>query len=296
MTTTDLARARSALAARSTRVQDVLDAWEIDARCRLERNPHTISHCRAALRELAASAGVDDVAELTVDAVLAWMTCQPSSKTRANKRTCVNSIFDYLIMRELIAENPARRIKWTRPASSRPIGRPLSRDQVATLVATARNAPSSDKRRTGDRRARIYLFLWGTALRRSEAMRQLWADVDLDLGCMRITKGKVDRGEIIPLPPWLVEEMRTWPREGPRIFEGFVAHKSVLADFTRAGIGGTGQLHRFRSGAATFLRQCGLDLPEIARLTRHADLNTLRKSYIEPFDAELASAQRLMAI
>ncbi len=291
----DLTHARIARAARSTRVHDVLDAWELDARCRLGWHPQTISHCRAAILQLAAGARTTNLAAITVDDVLAWMARQPSSKTMANKRCSASAVFSYAAMRGLISENPIGHIKWRPPAPSRPIGRPLTKDQVTAIVAAARSG-ARDRRSTGENRARIYLFLWATALRTGETSRQLWRDVDLSERTLRVTAGKVDRGDVIGLPDWLIAEMMRWPRDGARVFPTFMSRKSVLKDFTAAGITGPGKLHRFRSGAATYLRKCGLDLIDIAKLTRHADLNTLRKSYIEFDNPQLAEAQRLMAI
>lgn len=290
-------RAWSAHAERSTRVQDVLEEWEYDARLRLDQHPHTIAHGRAAVRELAAHCGKNDLADINVRDILAWMANQPSSKTRSNKRSCLASVYGYAMMAELLSVNPLDKIRWKRPDSSRPIGRPLTIDEVRALRAAA-TRHGSDKRSTGERRSRIYLFLWATAVRRQEAMRQEWEDIDLPNCRMRVTKTKVKNGLYnIPIPPWLAAEMANWPREGKRVFEGgFVTWKTLKADFEAAGIKGSGKLHRFRSGCATHLHRSGLDLPAIAKLTRHADLNTLRKSYIEVFDSELTEAQRLMAV
>lgn len=295
MADTDLAHAGIARAARSTRVHDVLDAWELDARCRLERHRQTISHGRAAMLQLAASAQTNDISTITVDDILAWMARQPGSKTRANKRSSANAVLNYAVMRGLIAINPMAAIKWKPPAPSRPIGKPLTKDQVMAVVEAARRS-TRDTRSTGETRARIYLFLWATALRTEEASRQLWRDVDLETGTLCVIADKACRGDIISLPDWFVSEMRKWPRSGAKVFPVFMARKSVLKDFAAAGITGTGKLHRFRSGAATYLRSCGLDLVDIAKLTRHADLNTLRKSYIQFENPQLAEAQRLMAI
>ncbi|MBL9140408.1 MAG: tyrosine-type recombinase/integrase [Phycisphaerae bacterium] len=281
-------------ATKSTRVQDVLEAWEIDARCRLEWHRETISHYRSAMLELVSIAGSDDIAAITVDHVLGWLTNQPSSKTRANKRSGASAVFAYAQMRGLVSSNPVACIKWAQPAASRRIGKPISKEEAWRVVEVARRC-SGDARHTGAKRARIYMFLWGTAFRRSEAKRQLWSDVEWDTGMMRVSKGKVDRGDRIPLPDWLLDEMANWPRDGRLIFPVFVAQKSVIKDFAAAGITGTGKLHRFRSGAATFLRSCGLDLPQVAKQTRHACLNTLRKSYIEEDLSQLVAAQRLMA-
>lgn len=297
MSNSGLPRAWSAHAERSTRVQDVLEEWEYDARLRLDQHRDTISHGRAALRQLAAHCGKDDIADITVRDILAWMAVQPSSKTRSNKRSSVASVFNYAVMTELLPASPVDKVKWKRSQSSRPIGKPITHDQVrALLAATKRHG--SDRRSTGERRARIYLFLWATALRREEAIRQEWADVDLQECRLRVTRVKVENNmDTIPIPHWLAVEMANWPRDGRRVFaSGFVSWKAANADFKAAGIEGTGKLHRFRSGCATHLRRSGLDLPAIAKLTRHSDLNTLRKSYIEVFDAELADAQRLMAV
>lgn len=290
----DLAGARKAHAARSTRVQDVLAAWELDATCRLEWHRHTIAHCRAAMTQLARSAGAEDIGAITVDDVLEWMGQQPSSKTRSNKRTSASAVFEYARMRGLIAVNPVSAVRWKSPRASRPIGRALTKDQAWRLINVARRT-GTDSRFTGVNRARIYMFLWGTALRREEAQRQLWNDVEWDTGMMRVTKGKVDRGDRIPLPDWLLADMRTWPRDSPKIFKRFAAYKSISKDMTAAGIEGRGRFHRFRSGAATYLFKCGCDLPTVAKLTRHEDLNTLRKSYIDIELTQLVAAQSLMA-
>lgn len=290
----DPGRAGSARGTRSTRVQDVLDEWGHDAKARLCRARGTIQHSLAAIRELARSAGTDDLAEITPEDALVWLTIQPSVKTAHNKRTSARAVYRWLMLHRRIRTNPLAHIDLPRA----PVGRgadPLSLDEARRVISAARRT-ANDRRCTGLARARFYLFLWGTALRHEEAKVQEWTDIRWRDSSLRVTHDKARRGDIIPVPAWLLREMETWPREGPRIFAKVPSHHSLQRDFQRACVQGRGNWHRFRKGTITTYAQGGVPLHLLAKLSRHRNISVLVNSYITAEWSQLTDAQRLTAI
>jgi integrase len=287
------ARALDAPAPRSTRATDVLRGWEHDAVRRLERHPRTVSHVLRAIEELTRSAGTDDLAEITTDHVLTWLTVQPSAKTACNKRTCASSVFRYMQMRGLLASNPVSSVVLPRPRAGRGAD-PITHAEFQRLVSVAER-DNGDRRATGPARARFYRFLWVTALRLGEGKAQAWADVLWNQGALRVTHDKSRRGDIIPVPEWLLKDMREWPRGGARIFAATPSHHSLRRDFEAAGINGKGGWHRFRKGAITHLAAGGVPVHVLAKLSRHRNISVLVNSYITVEWAQLSAAQRLMA-
>ena len=290
----DPGRAGSARGTRSTRVQDVLDEWERDATGRLGLHRQTIGHARSAVQELAASVGTDDLAEITADDAIAWLTLQPSAKTALNKRGCSRAVFRWMLLHRRIDASPLEHIALRRA----PVGRgadPLSPEEVRRVISAAER-DGRDRRSTGLNRARFYLFLWGTALRFSEARDQEWADIRWLESSMRVTRDKARRGDIIPIPAWLLREMERWPRDGPRLFARIPSHHSLERDMERARVHGRGDWHRFRKGAITTYARGGVPLHLLAKLSRHRNISVLANCYITAEWSQLTDAQRLTAI
>lgn len=296
MTQTDLAGAWIERPIRSTKVQDALAAWELDATHRLRWNPYTVRQCRKHITQLAASAGKDDLADITVDDALAWLMIQPSPQTARTRRSVAGAVYRFLIMRGVVKQNPLAAVTMPRVPAGKGADI-LTFKEVQKVLEVARR-DCRDGRSSGPARARFYLFLWGTALRIGEARVQRWDDIDWRTGVMRLTKSKMRREDNVVLPAWLIEELKKWPRRGTcdLVLEAIPSHQAVQRDFERAGITGKGIYHRFRKGAISHMAKSGVPLHVLAKFSRHRNVNVLMNSYVTVDAAELRMAQRLMAI
>lgn len=290
----DPAGAWKARPQRSTRVQDVLSEWEVDASQRLKLVPRTIAQTRGVFLSLAQSAGEDDISLLTVDHALAWLTMQPSIRTAMHRRSLAGYVFKYAKMRGLVQRNPLECI--TLPRSSPGKGADyLTKEQACRVIDVARN-DRRDNRATGPARSRFYLFLWGTAFRYGEARAQLWSDVDWINGTIRVTRDKAGRNDTVRVADWLLAEMAKWPRVGDRVFHVAPSHHMLARDFAAAGVRGRGLWHRWRKGSISYVAGLGVPIYEVMRFSRHADVRVLTKIYVFSEYRQLYAAQSLMRL
>jgi len=231
-----------------------------------------------------------------VDDALAWLMLQPSPQTARTRRSVAGAVYRFLIMRGVLRSNPLAGVTMPRVPAGKGADI-LTHREVQQLIRIA-NADNRDGRSSGPARARFYLFLWGTALRISEARAQRWDDIDWRTGVMRLTKSKMRREDLVVLPTWLIEELKRWPRRGScaLVLEAVPSHKAVQRDFERAGITGKGIYHRFRKGAISHMARSGVPLHVLAKFSRHRNVNVLMNSYVTVDAAELRMAQRLMAM
>jgi integrase/recombinase XerD len=174
-----------------------------------------------------------------------------------------------------------------RPAAPRGTPRPISNEQLRTLLATNMR-----------RKTRIMILLAALAgLRVHEIAKVRGEDIDLDARTLRVT-GKGNRTETLPLHPLLVEAARSMPRRG-WWFSGNsrrpgqpIARRSVSEviqmAMARAGIPG-GTAHRLRHWYGSKLVAEGADLRTAQTLLRHANLNTTA-IYVQVVDEKRVEA------
>jgi len=151
-----------------------------------------------------------------------------------------------------------------------------------------------------------------TGLRVAEALALQWADVDLDLGELHVTRlwtrtatmapPKTKAGtRNVPLSAELVDLLTELKRDrranDPFVFASRAGGSPVSywnfrrrgfgPALAKAGLNGRGiTIHDLRSAAASFLIQHDLTPVEVARLLGHADPNVTLRVYARLFDAQ----------
>ncbi|MDP1590123.1 MAG: hypothetical protein Q8M07_20385, partial [Prosthecobacter sp.] len=165
-------------------MHDVLEEWENYARGWLCRHEETVSHSRAALLQLASSAGTEDLRFITANQVMRWLSQQPSVKTAANKLASARAVFKYLLREGRLLASPLEHIELPKVPARGGADSFTEAEYFQLLDAALRH--SHDVRSTGPDRVRLYMFLWFTALRIGEARTQRWADIDWREGTMRL--------------------------------------------------------------------------------------------------------------
>jgi integrase len=198
--------------------------------------------------------------------------------------------------------------------------RALSPDELARLVAAARNATERPQARGGEGDARkvrrpagrlsghdradLWVFLAGTGLRLGEVEQLTVADVRLDAvpSHVRVPAG-VDKGrkeQTIPLRSDLVALLRR-RLAGRKPTDGIFEIPAALirrfnADCRRAGIpkrdeeGRTVDIHSLRTTFGTHLALAGVAPRTAMELMRHSEIGLTMKVYTDPRLLPLAAA------
>ena len=192
--------------------------------------------------------------------------------------------------------NPVAGIR--RPANAPPRDRRLRGDDrmrmAEALTAAAR--PSGGKKRqgnynTGSRNAWLLPLVQlavETGMRRGELCKIRWDFVDLRAGTIALPAAitKTATGRVIPLTPAARSVLEQLPRidDEPRVFP--VSQSAVTQAWRRArkrADVGDLRLHDLRHEAASTFFELGLNVMEVASITGHADLRSLKRyTHITP--------------
>jgi site-specific recombinase XerD len=209
---------------------------------------------------------VETIAPIDVSRFLGRLGLKPTSRT-----TYFSSIVCfYKWWADNGGEDITRRLP--RPKAPKGTPRPISDDQLRTLLATNMR-----------RKTRVMILLAALAgLRVHEIAKVRGDDVDIEARTLRVT-GKGGRTDTLPLHPILVEIAKTMPRRGWWFMGNSkrpgqpIARRSVSEviqmAMARAGIPG-GVAHRLRHWYGSNLVAAGADLRTAQTLLRHANLNT----------------------
>ncbi len=176
------------------------------------------------------------------------------------------------------------------------VGKPLERDRLLSDEELQRMFDFWDQRRRAIPMQEIVLFLASTAMRLSEVTRITWDDYDAAARTVLIRSRKhpseKDRNDqVIPLlrghfrfkgeiidPVALIEDRRKFRRGEAEIWPFDSA--TISTSFTRAvaacGIEDA-RLHDLRHVGVTNLFRAGLSLVEVARVSGHRDLHSLKR-------------------
>jgi integrase/recombinase XerD len=141
----------------------------------------------------------------------------------------------------------------------------------------------------------ILEVLYATGLRRMELLALATADVDLEAGLVRVSRGKGGRGRVVPLG----REAAAWVGrylvgERPKLVGGAATAalwvsmqgralsvpgllKLVREAVARAGLSAKITPHAFRRACATEMVRAGAPLWPVKELLGHARLETLRR-------------------
>jgi integrase len=205
------------------------------------------------------------------------------TSVRGNSATVVNSciaylrrVFDIAIKEGLIGENPARSMQRKKPTKK--LLELPSGQKFREIVAEVRKSHSRWRDATAD-------FIEGLAysgMRKEEASRMAWADIDYDRKLMVIHGGKTDASKrIVPPIPAMWDLLARIERDGPKVFKV----ESALTSLARAcKIVGVKKLnhHDLRHLFATTVMESGIDIPTLSRWLGHVDGGALAmKTYGE---------------
>ena len=201
---------------------------------------------------------------------------------------CVKRLFNFLQEEEVIAGNPARRIKGTKPARGEPKG--ITREDLrAILKATAGDAPNEIRNHA------MVLFLADTGCRVGGLVGLRLADLDMDAGTAKvIEKGDKSRRVFFSevtraaLEAWLAirpaaETDSVWVKLGDKGVGPVMTTGAVNEVLRRlkatAGVKGPCNPHSFRHGFAREYLLSGGDMGTLADLMGHSDIATTWQSY-----------------
>ena len=235
-----------------------------------------------------------DVRRITEEDCLTWQNSfeskdpkytphRANTPVRGNSATVVNSciaylrrVFEIAIKEGLIGENPARAMKRKRPKKK--LLELPSGPKFQEIVAQIRKSRSRWSDDTAD-------FIEGLAysgMRKDEANKMVWSDIDYDRKLMLIHGGKTRASErIVPPIPAMWELLSRLEKDGPKVFKV----KSGLVSLAKAcEIVGVKKLdhHDLRHLFATTVIESGVDIPTLSRWLGHLDGGALAmKTYGE---------------
>ena len=165
------------------------------------------------------------------------------------------------------------------PKVPRSLPKALTREEVKRLLSVI---PPTRKR---DRL--IVLLLYGAGLRVSELVNLKKSEVDLERGIIVVRGGKGAKDRVVPIPEFLVEEIRSYLETRSDSSEYLLVeerrkNKDRLSTKTvwyllkkygrRAGVEVTP--HRLRHSFATHMLERGVDIRAIQELLGHSNLST----------------------
>ena len=191
-----------------------------------------------------------------------------SNKTIWNLVTDLRSMFNYVLKEGLVRENPVNKADLDPIRNRKPHKPPLNLEAVELAASVLEG------------RERVYFdFLRFTGLRKDEANRVNWDDVDLEGGWLHVRGSKTEESDnYMPIAPALVEELARLPRadggseclfpgnssqtKGKRIY----SRRRLFEKITRltmscadCGLIGTAIMHKSCSGCGVNLHRdtCG---------------------------------------
>ena len=223
-----------------------------------------------------------------VRAFLATLTQDRKKSSIGRKLAALKGFFRYLLTTHKIAKNPL--LKMHSPKQEKPLPAFLSVDDVFQLLGAIQVKTPLDARD----RAALEVF-YSSGLRVSELVGLDWADIDFQLGILRVV-GKGSKERIVPvgeialqaLRDYAVAQQKKWQvackgetpvflnNRGRRITTRSMA-RVVEKHLKQAGLAVKMGPHGLRHSFATHLLNSGADLRSIQELLGHASLSTTQR-------------------
>jgi integrase/recombinase XerD len=206
-----------------------------------------------------------------------------SARTAARRLSTLRQFFRFLLLEGRLGEDPAALL--TAPKTWRSLPKYLTGEQVEALLA----APDDTVRGRRDRA--MLETLYATGLRVSELVSLRLADVNLELGFVRVT-GKGGKQRLVPLGSKAQEALRDYlgqargallqGRASPHLFvtgRGSAMTRQAFWMLLRrhglqAGIRQKLSPHVLRHSFATHLLEGGAGLRSVQTMLGHADIST----------------------
>jgi integrase/recombinase XerC len=243
-------------------------------------------------RELCVDADLQiDPRKIDVHVIRSYLAALAKDRKKSSigrKLAALKKFFRYLVATHKIGKDPLLLIH--SPKQEKPLPAFLSVDDVFQLLGAIKLKTGLDVRD----RAALEVF-YSTGIRVSELVGLNWADVDFQLGIIRVV-GKGSKERIVPIGEIAMEALRDYSQEqrtrwqlagkgetavflnnrGERITTRSVA-RVVEKHLKQAGIPVKMGPHGLRHSFATHLLNSGADLRVIQELLGHASLSTTQK-------------------
>ena len=259
---------------------------------RVERqlSAHTLSNYQRhlqALIEWLQARQIQQWSELNAPLVRQWALTlrkhkETSPRTISTKMSALRSFADWLVVRGILAANPARGVAL--PKLGRPLPKNLDVDQVHQLLNIT---DESDPLAVRDR-AMMELF-YSTGMRLSELVALNVNDLDMDSRLVRVI-GKGNKERILPIGRLALEWLQKWLKVRPLLAGDepealFVSKRQqrLSARSVQERLDGWGNKqalnahvhpHKLRHSFATHMLESSGDLRAVQELLGHADLST----------------------
>jgi len=247
---------------------------------------------RAFLMERGAAAAPDGaevcVAAIEPDHIRSYLTHVMKRATRATAQRHLAAIKSFFRHREVTTggANPSRGLR--SPRREKHLPSILREEEVADLIGD----PPAAGDRAGIRDRAIAETLYSSGLRISELVALNWADLDVEMGLLRVRHGKGNKERIVPVGEPAVEALKAWranlPSDGAAgspIFTnlrgGRITTRGVelivARMLARSGVANRITPHGLRHSFATHLLDHGADLRSIQEMLGHASLTTTQR-------------------
>lgn len=259
------------------------------------RSEHTVRAYRTDLHLFlthATEAGAANLSDLDLRHFRAWLGALDEAglarATIARRAASVRTFMDWAVREDLVADNPALRLK--APRRTRSLPAVLSHPQAAALFEQGDAASAAGDPRELLRRAVLEL-LYGTGIRVGELVGLDIDDLDTERRTL-VVLGKGSKERTVPfgvpaahaIDDWLRRGRPHWvtDRSGPALFlgrrGGRIDQRAVRTQVKEAldALGDTAASgpHALRHSAATHLLDGGADLRAVQELLGHSSLAT----------------------
>jgi integrase/recombinase XerC len=282
-------------------LKDLIQQYAAHLRHGRNVSPHTLRNYLSDLAQFEAFAkqralaldetGRVDVRKIDVPVVRAFLASLMRNRKKSSvgrKLAALKGFFRYLASARQIEANPLLSVH--SPKQDKPLPVFLSVDDVFQLLDAIKITTGLDVRD----RAVLEVF-YSTGIRVSELVGLNWADIDFELGIIRVT-GKGSKQRIVPIGEIALEALRHYSEEqhrrwqlackgetpvflnnrGSRITTRSVA-RIVEKHLRRAGLPIKMGPHGLRHSFATHLLNSGADLRSIQEFLGHASLSTTQR-------------------
>jgi integrase/recombinase XerD len=206
-----------------------------------------------------------------------------SPRSAARKLSTLRSFYRLLLDEERLRTNPTNGVPI--PKTWKALPHFLELGDLDTMVRWT----ESQKDALAIRDKAILLTLFASGLRESELVNLKLADLDLEVGIIRVWNGKGGKDGLAPLSPPAIAALKTYLQnrnsEAPYVFitDGRNCKGSKLTrqalfyrirSIARKALGRDVGVHEFRHGCATALVKGGADIRDVQAVLRHSDIDT----------------------
>jgi len=269
---------------------DLLEQWGGYLARDRRRSPHTVRAYLGAANRLIAATGAGDwptLAALDVQALRIHLAARRAeglgNASAARELSALKALLGHAREQAGLSEMAGPRMRGPRVKKGLP--RPVTPDDVVSLVETVAEAASDDW--IGARDRAVLLLLYGAGLRIAEALSLTAADAMLG-ETLRIT-GKGGKQRVVPVLPVVRDAVANYVARQPftllagsPLFRGAkggalspgMVQKALASARVALGLPATATPHALRHSFATHLLGAGADLRSLQELLGHASLGS----------------------